>query len=117
MSHALVEPSPHPGPAAAARALVDGVERVVRGRRAAVELLVTAVLARGHVLVEDVPGSGKTTLATAFAATLGADCGRVQATADLLPADVTGPGSGTRPPAGSGSCRDRSSPPSSSSTS
>lgn len=92
MSHALVEPSPHPGPAAAARALVDGVERVVRGRRAAVELLVTAVLARGHVLVEDVPGSGKTTLATAFAASLGADCGRVQATADLLPADVTGSG-------------------------
>ncbi|WP_432510980.1 AAA family ATPase [Kineococcus sp. SYSU DK001] len=84
---------PHPAdPCARARALVDGVERVVRGRRAAVELLVAAVLARGHVLVEDVPGSGKTTLATAFAASLGARCGRVQATADLLPADVTGSG-------------------------
>nr|WP_218886563.1 MoxR family ATPase [Kineococcus aurantiacus] len=75
-----------------ARSLVEGIERVVRGRRQAVELLVTAVLARGHVLVEDVPGSGKTTLATAFAASLGAQCSRVQATADLLPADVTGSG-------------------------
>ncbi|MEW1959840.1 MoxR family ATPase [Kineococcus sp. NPDC059986] len=92
MSHAFVEPQPRLEPAVLARALVDGVERVVRGRRAAVELLVTAVLARGHVLVEDVPGNGKTTLATAFAASVGAACGRVQATADLLPADVTGSG-------------------------
>ncbi len=88
----MTDPHPAADPCARARALVDGVERVVRGRRGAVELLVTAVLARGHVLVEDVPGSGKTTLATAFAASLGAECGRVQATADLLPADVTGSG-------------------------
>ncbi|WP_432523438.1 AAA family ATPase [Kineococcus sp. SYSU DK006] len=79
-------------PVAAARALVDGVERVVRGRRAAVELLVCAVLARGHVLVEDVPGSGKTTLAATLAACVGAGAARIQATADLLPADVTGSG-------------------------
>lgn len=93
MSHALPETAPSTtDPASAARSLVEGIERVVRGRRQAVELLVTAVLARGHVLIEDVPGSGKTTMATAFAASLGADCARVQATADLLPADVTGSG-------------------------
>ncbi|PPK94544.1 MoxR-like ATPase [Kineococcus xinjiangensis] len=79
-------------PAAAARALVDAVEQVVRGRRAAVELVATAVLAGGHVLVEDVPGSGKTTMAKAFARAVGAGFGRVQATSDLLPADITGGG-------------------------
>jgi MoxR-like ATPase len=98
VSHVLPElpelsaPRATADPAATARALVEGVERVVRGRRAGVELLVTAVLARGHVLVEDVPGSGKTTLATAFAASVGAEAARIQATADLLPADVTGSG-------------------------
>ena len=72
--------------------LVAGVERVVHGRRAAVELVVEAVLAGGHVLVEDVPGSGKTTLARALAACLGGQFRRVQGTADLLPADITGSG-------------------------
>jgi MoxR-like ATPase len=95
VSHALPElpeSSSLRDPLEAAVALVDGIERVVRGRRVAVELLVTAVLARGHVLIEDLPGSGKTTLATAFAASVGAACSRIQATADLLPADVTGSG-------------------------
>ena len=75
-----------------ARALADAVQGVVRGRRTAVELVVTAVLAGGHVLVEDVPGSGKTTLAKALARACGAGFGRVQATSDLLPADITGGG-------------------------
>jgi len=92
VSHQLIEPLSSQDPAEIARALVDGIERVVRGRRPAVEVLVVAVLARGHVLIEDLPGSGKTTLATAFAASVGADCSRIQATADLLPADVTGSG-------------------------
>ncbi|PRY18182.1 MoxR-like ATPase [Kineococcus rhizosphaerae] len=87
-----MHPLPSGDPTVAARGLVEGIERVVRGRLAVVELLVTAVLARGHVLIEDVPGTGKTTLATAFAASVGARCSRVQATADLLPADVTGAG-------------------------
>jgi MoxR-like ATPase len=83
-----------------ARSLVTGVERVVRGLRPAVELTVIALLSGGHVLVEDVPGTGKTTLAKAVARTAGGTFGRVQATADLLPADITGssvwdPGSGT----------------------
>jgi MoxR-like ATPase len=77
---------------AVAARLVAGVETVVHGRRAQVELVVCAVLAGGHVLVEDVPGSGKTTLARAVAHCLGGDFRRVQGTADLLPADITGSG-------------------------
>lgn len=73
-----------------ARALVAAVEQVVLGRRAAVELTVSAVISGGHVLIEDVPGSGKTTLARALAQALGGSFRRVQATADLMPADITG---------------------------
>lgn len=73
-----------------ARALVDAVEQVVLGRRAAVELTVAAVIAGGHVLIEDVPGSGKTTMARALAQAMGGSFRRVQATADLMPADITG---------------------------
>jgi MoxR-like ATPase len=72
--------------------LASGVQQVVHGRRRQVELVVCAVLAGGHVLVEDVPGSGKTTLARAVAACLGGDFRRIQGTADLLPADITGSG-------------------------
>jgi MoxR-like ATPase len=78
--------------AASAAELVLGVERTVLGRRDAVELLVVAAVAGGHVLVEDLPGTGKTTLARALAGTLGGTFGRVQGTADLLPADITGGG-------------------------
>ncbi|HVT65221.1 MAG TPA: MoxR family ATPase [Mycobacteriales bacterium] len=73
-----------------AQALVNAVERVVLGRRAAVELTVAAVISGGHVLIEDVPGSGKTTMARALAQALGGSFRRVQATADLMPADITG---------------------------
>jgi MoxR-like ATPase len=78
--------------ARAASALVENVERVVRGHRPAIELVVSALLAGGHALIEDLPGSGKTTLARAVARSIGADFRRVQATADLLPSDVTGSG-------------------------
>jgi len=60
------------------------------GRRAALTLILTAVLARGHVLIEDLPGLGKTLIARAFAAALGLDFKRVQFTPDLLPADLLG---------------------------
>ncbi|MCW2542607.1 MAG: ATPase associated with various cellular, 3 [Frankiales bacterium] len=76
----------------AAARLVNNIEQVVHGRRSAVELVVEAVLAGGHVLIEDVPGSGKTTLARAMARSLGGSFRRVQGTADLLPADITGSG-------------------------
>ena len=73
-----------------ARRLVRNVELVVRGRTEAVELVTVALLAGGHIVVEDVPGTGKTTLARALARSLGGSFQRVQATADLLPADITG---------------------------
>jgi MoxR-like ATPase len=85
----VTEVTPEVAQAAAAR-LVANVERIVRGQRRTVELVVTAFLAGGHVLVEDSPGMGKTTLARAVARSVGGTFQRVQATADLMPADVTG---------------------------
>ena len=55
-----------------------GVQRVMVGKTATIDLAVAALLARGHVMIEDVPGTGKTTLAKALAATLGCDFGRIQ---------------------------------------
>jgi MoxR-like ATPase len=70
--------------------LIDVVNEVVVGKPEAVELAVLCLLAEGHLLVEDVPGTGKTTLARALAAGLGGRWGRIQFTPDLLPADITG---------------------------
>lgn len=73
-----------------ARRLVDNVSTVLVGKRPAVEKAVTAFLAGGHLLLEDVPGVGKTTLARALAKSLGVDFRRLQFTSDLMPADVVG---------------------------
>ena len=92
-SHAQIPSQPvRADSAAAAARIVANVETVVHGRRRAVELVVGAVLAGGHVLIEDVPGAGKTTLARAVAQSLAGSFRRIQGTADLLPADITGSG-------------------------
>jgi MoxR-like ATPase len=71
-------------------ALEDNVARVVRGKREVLRQVTVALLARGHVLIEDVPGVGKTTLAQAFARSLGLAFQRIQFTSDLLPSDIIG---------------------------
>jgi len=73
-----------------AQALVDNVSKVLQGKRETVALAVACLLARGHLLIEDVPGVGKTTLARALARSLGVDFTRLQFTSDLMPADVLG---------------------------
>jgi MoxR-like ATPase len=70
--------------------LIQNVETVIVGKRAQLELLLVALLCQGHVLIEDVPGTGKTMLARAAAASLGLSFKRVQCTPDLLPNDITG---------------------------
>jgi MoxR-like ATPase len=70
--------------------VIGNVEKVIIGKRAAIELAVVAMLCEGHVLLEDVPGSGKTMLARSVAASLGIGFKRIQCTPDLLPNDVTG---------------------------
>ena len=70
--------------------LVENVERVIIGKRGTIELVLVALLCEGHVLLEDVPGIGKTMLARSLAVSLGGAFKRLQCTPDLLPNDVTG---------------------------
>ena len=72
------------------RALQANIERVVLGKPEAVRALLIALFARGHILVEDIPGVGKTVLARALARSLAGSFRRIQFTPDLLPADITG---------------------------
>jgi MoxR-like ATPase len=74
----------------AVRAVEANVGRVIRGKPEVIRLAVICLLARGHVLIEDVPGVGKTTLAQALARSLGLSFQRIQFTADLLPSDIIG---------------------------
>jgi MoxR-like ATPase len=82
--------------AEAARRLIEGASRVIRGKKEFLELLTAGILAGGHVLLEDNPGLGKTTVAKTFARLIAADDGgpllfkRIQFTPDLLPYDITG---------------------------
>jgi MoxR-like ATPase len=73
-----------------ATAVADAVEQAVIGKREAVELVLFALLADGHVLIEDLPGLGKTLLARSFAQACAMDFARIQFTPDLIPSDITG---------------------------
>ena len=70
--------------------IVQNISRVVVGKEEAIELLLTALLAKGHILLEDVPGVGKTLMAKSLAKSIQASFNRIQFTPDLLPADITG---------------------------
>jgi MoxR-like ATPase len=74
----------------AVRKLEDAIATVVRGKPEATRAAVIALLSRGHLLIEDIPGVGKTTLARAMAAALGGTFRRIQFTSDLLPSDIVG---------------------------
>ena len=77
-------------PTAVAQRIVDNVSRVIVGKRPVIEHALAALIAQGHVLVEDVPGVGKTMLAKSLATSIGCEFRRIQFTPDLLPSDVSG---------------------------
>ncbi|MDX6325806.1 MAG: MoxR-like ATPase [Nocardioidaceae bacterium] len=85
-----VDARPVAAASALAREVLDELERAVVGKRWPLSLVLSAVLAKGHVLLEDFPGLGKTLAARSLARVLGLDFARVQFTPDLLPADITG---------------------------
>ncbi len=77
-------------PAEVAESLIDNISRVIVGKRDAIRLAIIALLADGHLLIEDVPGVAKTMLARSLALSIGAGFRRIQCTPDLLPSDITG---------------------------
>lgn len=86
----MARPSDPADPRECTAAVLEAVRRVVRGKDEVVELALVGVLAGGHLLVEDIPGVGKTTLASTLARALGGTFRRIQCTSDLLPADLLG---------------------------
>ena len=72
------------------QALRENIQKVIIGKEETIDLLMTALLAKGHVLLEDLPGTGKTKLAKSMAMSIGGEFSRIQFTPDLLPSDITG---------------------------
>lgn len=73
-----------------ATSLTENIGKVIYGKNGRIKLIITALLAGGHVLLDDIPGTGKTSLARALALSIGGDSRRIQFTPDLLPSDITG---------------------------
>lgn len=73
-----------------AQSLIENIEHVIVGKREPIQLVVNGLLSRGHILIEDVPGTGKTMLAKSLARSIGCSFNRIQFTPDMLPSDVTG---------------------------
>ena len=73
-----------------AQLVINEVEKAVVGKRDILTKIMTAILAGGHILIEDIPGTGKTTMALAFSKAMGLEARRVQFTPDVLPSDLTG---------------------------
>lgn len=72
------------------QSVINEVRKVVNGKDSAIITTMLAIMARGNILIEDIPGVGKTTMALAFSKALGLTYGRVQFTPDTLPSDITG---------------------------
>ena len=70
--------------------VIKNIEKVIIGKRSTIELAVVGLLCQGHLLIEDVPGVGKTMLARSLARSVGCAFSRIQFTPDMLPSDVTG---------------------------
>ncbi len=87
---ATAETAPSTDARATVARIIDNVASVLRGKRSEIELATLALIADGHLLIEDVPGVGKTTLARALARSVGLELTRIQFTSDLMPADVLG---------------------------